>query len=180
MRFAFMNQPIGRTSDAIACHGDEMTGLAHVPDAPRIGAATRGEGHGGLWPLTGYVAAQILYIAITLFIFANIQDRSETITAALIGLVFAGLRASTLASACAQRRAALRLENEIKSVRQAMAQEIRSPAISDAEIDRSLEALTKPFRLEYAGLAAIAAICLYQLGIAIIYGTAYRELLGLH
>ncbi|HEY1505901.1 MAG TPA: hypothetical protein VGF92_16465 [Stellaceae bacterium] len=157
-----------------------MTDLAHVPDVPRAGAAARGEWHGGLWPAAGYVAVQILYISITLFIFANIQDRSETITAALIGLVFAGLRASTLASACAQRRAALLLQNEIKSVRQAMAQDIRSPAVSNADIDRSLEALTKPFRLEYAGLAAIAAICLYHLGIAILYGTAYQELLGLH
>jgi hypothetical protein len=157
-----------------------MTGLAHVPDSLRYHAATHIEGAGGLWPLAGRVAAQVFYIAVTLFVFANLQDRTETITVALIGLVFASLRASTLAGACAQRRVALLLENEIKSVRHAMAQEIPSRAISDAEIDRSLDALTKPLRWEYAGLAVIGAICLYHLAIATIYGAAYQELLGLH
>jgi len=126
------------------------------------------------------VAAQGFYIAVTLFVFANLQDRTETITVALIGLVFASLRASTLASACAQRRVALLLGNEIRSVRHAMAQETSSRAISDAEIDRALAALMKPLRVEYAGLAVVGAICLYHLMIAIAYGAAYQELLGLH
>ena len=126
------------------------------------------------------MAAQAFYIAVTLFVFANLQDRTETITVALIGLVFASLRASTLAGACAQRRGALLLENEIRSVRQAMAQEIPSRAISDAEINRALEALVKPLRVEYAGLAVVGAICFYHLAIAIAYGAAYQELLGLH
>jgi len=99
---------------------------------------------------------------------------------ALIGLVFASLRASTLASACAQRRIALLLENEIKNVRQTLAQQIHSLPVSDAELDRSLEALTMLSRIEYAGLAMIGAICLYHLGIATVYGAAYQELLGLH
>jgi hypothetical protein len=90
------------------------------------------------------------------------------------------LRASTLAAACAQRRVALLLENEIKSVRHAMAPEIHSRPISDVEIDRSVDALTRPLRIEYGGLGLIAAICLYHLGIAILYGSAYQDLLGLH
>lgn len=138
------------------------------------------EGWAGLWPLAGRAAAQAFYIAVTLFVFANLQERTETITVALIGLVFASLRASTLAGACTQRRVALLLENQIRSVRQAMAQEIHARAISDAEIDRSLEALTKPLRVEYAGLGVVGAICLYHLGIAMLYGAAYQELLGLH
>ena len=157
-----------------------MTGLAHAPDSLRTDTAPRGEGLARLWPVAGRAAGQAFYIAVTLFVFANLQDRTETITVALIGLVFASLRASTLAGACTQRRVALLLENEIRSVRQAMAQEIHSRAISDAEIDRSLEALTKALHIEYAGLAVIGAICLYHLGIAILYGAAYRELLGLH
>lgn len=157
-----------------------MTGLAHAPDFLRTDTAPRGEGWARLWPMAGRAAAQAFYIAVTLFVFANLQDRTETITVALIGLVFASLRASTLAGACTQRRVALLLENEIRSVRQAMAQEIHSRAISDAEIGRSLEALTKALRIEYAGLAVIGAICLYHLGIATLYGAAYRELLGLH
>ena len=49
-----------------------------------------------------------------------------------------------------------------------------------SEIDRSLEALTKALRIEYAGLAVIGAICLCHLGFATLYGAAYQELLGLH
>ena len=175
-----MNQRIGRTSDLINRHDGDMTGLAHAPDSLRDAAAPRGESGGRSWPLAGRVAAQAFYIAVTLFVFANLQDRTETITVALIGLVFASLRASTLAGACAQRRGALLLENQIRSMRQAMAQEIPSRAISDAEIDRALAALTKPLRVEYAGLALVGAICLYHLMIAIAYGAAYQELLGLH
>lgn len=157
-----------------------MTGLAHAPDYVRADATTRGEGRGQLWPAAGRVAAQAFYIAVTLFVFANLQDRSETITVALIGLVFSSLRASTLASACAQRRIALLLENEIKNVRQTMAREIHSLPVSDAELDRSIDALTRLSRIEYAGLAVIGAVCLYHLGVAIFYGAAYQELLGLH
>jgi hypothetical protein len=157
-----------------------MTGLAHAPDYLTADAATRGAGRGTLWPAAGRVAAQAFYIAVTLFVFVNLQDRSETITVALIGLVFASLRASTLAGACAQRRIALLLENEIKNVRQTMAREIHSLPVSDAELDRSLEAMMKLSRIEYAGLAVIGAICLYYLGVAMLYGAAYQELLGLH
>ena len=155
-----------------------MTGLADAPPL-RADAATRGEGWARLWPIAAPAAAQVFYIAVTLFVFANLQDRTETITVALIGLVFASLRASTLAGACTQRRVALLLENEIKSVRQAVAQEIHSRAMPDAEINRSLAALTKPLLVEHAGLAVIGAICLYHLGIATLYGAAYQELLGL-
>jgi hypothetical protein len=48
------------------------------------------------------------------------------------------------------------------------------------EIDRSLDAVTMPLRVEYAGLTVIGAICFYHLGIATLYGAAYQELLGLH
>lgn len=130
--------------------------------------------------MAGRIAAQVFYIAVMLFLFANLQDRTETITVALIGLVFASLRASTLSSACAQQRVAFLLETEIKSVRQTMTQEARPLSISGAEIDQSLEALTKLLRIDYAGLTVIGAICLYHLGIAILYGAAYQELLGLH
>ena len=157
-----------------------MTGLAHAPEFLRADATTSsGERLRGLLPLAGRVAAQIFYIAVVFFVFANLQDRSETITVALIGLVFASLRASTLASACAQRRVALLLENEIKSVRRTMAQEIPSLPVSDMELDRALEAQAKRLRIEYAGIAVIGAICFYHLGIAILYGMAYQELLGL-
>jgi hypothetical protein len=157
-----------------------MTGLAHAPHSLSADAATRGEGWVRLWPWAGRAAAQAFYIGVTLFVFSTLQDRSETITVALIGLVFASLRASTLAGACTQRRVALLLENQIRSVRQAMPQEIHSRAISEAEIDRSLDALTKPLRVEYAGLAVIGGVCLYHLSIATLYGAAYQELLGLH
>jgi len=133
-----------------------------------------------LWPVARRAAAQAFYIAVTLFVFSNLQDRTETITVALIGLVFASLRASTLAGACAQRRVALLLENEIRGVRQAMTQESPSRSISDAEIDRSLDALIMPLRVEYAGLAVIGATCFYHLAVATVYGAAYQELLGLH
>lgn len=157
-----------------------MTGLAHAPDYLTADAARRGPGRGTLWPVAGRITAQAFYIAVTVFVFTNLQDRSETITVALIGLVFASLRASTLAGACAQRRVALLLENEIKNVRQTLAQEIRSLPVSDAELDRSLDAMTMLSRIEYAGLAVVGGICLYHLGIAIFYGAAYQELLGLH
>ena len=157
-----------------------MTDLVHTPDALRTDTAPPGEGWARLWPLAGRAAAQGFYIAVTLFVFSNLQDRTETITVALIGLVFASLRASTLAGACTQRRVALLLENEIRSVRQAMVQELHSRAIPAAAIDRSLDALTKALRIEYAGLAMISGICLYHLGIATLYGAAYQELLGLH
>jgi hypothetical protein len=156
-----------------------MTGLAHAPEFLRADATTRSEGVRGLLPLAGRIAAQIFYISVVFFVFANLQDRSETITVALIGLVFASLRASTLASACAQRRVALLLENEIKSVRRTMAQEIPSLPVSDIELDRALEAQAKRLRIEYVGIAVIGATCFYHLGIAILYGMAYQELLGL-
>ena len=157
-----------------------MTGLAHAPEALRTDMAPGSEGWARVWPMARGAAAQAFYIAVTLFVFANLQDRTETITVALIGLVFASLRASTLAGACTQRRVALLLENEIRGVRQAMAQERHPGAISAAKIDRSLDALTKALRIDYAGLAVIGAICLYHLGIATLYGAAYQELLGLN
>jgi hypothetical protein len=160
-----------------------MTGLAHAPDFLQADATTTtrgGERLRGLLPVAGRIAAQIFYVAVTLFLIANVQDRSETITVALIGLVFASLRASTLASACAQRRVAFLLESEIKSVRRTMAQEIPSLPVSDIELDRALDAQAKRLRIEYAGVAVIGAICFYHLGIAILYGMAYQELLGLH
>lgn len=175
-----MNQRIGRTSDAIRYHDNEMAGLAHALGYRRADAATRGADRGRLWPMAGRIAAQAFYIAVVLFVFANLQDRNETITIALIGVVFASLRASTLAGACAQRRIALLLENEIKNVRQALAQEIHALPVSDAELGRSLDAMTMLSRIEYAGLAVIGAVCLYHLGMATVSGAAYQELLGLH
>jgi hypothetical protein len=160
-----------------------MTGLAHAPDFLQADATTTtrgGERLRGLLPVAGRIAAQIFYVAVTLFLFANLQDRSETITVALIGLVFASLRASTLANACAQRRVAFLLESEIKSVRRTMAQEIPSLPVSDIDLDHALDAQAKRLRIEYAGVAVIGAICFYHLGIAILYGMAYQELLGLH
>lgn len=157
-----------------------MTGLAHVPDTLTADAATRGEGHAGLWLLAGHVLVQAGFIAVTLLVFAYLQDRSETITVALIGLVFASLRASTLSGACAQQRVALLLENEIKSVRRNMAEHLESLPASDIELDRGLDALAKPLRIDYAGLAIVGAICFYHLAIAIFFGAAYQELLGLH
>src|SRR6201982_1960977 len=129
-RFAFVNQRNGRTPAAIPCHPRQMTGLAHAPDSLSANATMHDEGWAGLWPLAGRAAAQAFYIAVTLFVFPNMQDRTETITVALIGLVFASLRASTLAGACTQRRVALLLENQIRSVRQAIAQEIHARTIS--------------------------------------------------
>jgi hypothetical protein len=154
------------------------TGLA--PTFVSADAATRGKGRGALWSLAGRIPAQAFYIAVTLFLFDSLQDRTETITVALIGLVFASLRASTLSGACAQQRVAFLLETEIKSVRRTITQAAHSVPISDVELDRSLEALAMRSRIEYAGLAVVAAICLYHLGIAIFYGAAYQELLGLH
>ena len=157
-----------------------MTGLAHAADYLRAAAGPRsGEGLGGLWPMAARLAICACYIGIALFVFASLQDRTETITVALIGLVFASLRASTLTGTCAQRRVAFLLENEIKSARQTMAQGIDAAPVSDAEFDRSLDALAKPLRIEYAGLTVIGAICLYQLSLAIFYGIAYQQILEL-
>jgi len=157
-----------------------MTGLAHAADYLRAAATPRSSaGLRGLWPLAARFAFCACYIGITLFVFASLQDRSETITVGLIGLVFASLRASTLAGTCAQRRVAFLLENEIKSARQTIAQGIDAAPVSDIEFDRALEALAKPVRIEYAGLAAVAAICLYQLTLAVFYGMAYQQILEL-
>jgi small-conductance mechanosensitive channel len=159
---------------------NDMTGLAHAADYLRAAAVPRiGEGLHGLWPMVARVALCAGYIGLTLFVFASLQDRQETITVALIGLVFASLRASTLAGTCAQRRVAFLLENEIKSARRTMAQGIDAAPISDVELDRSLDGLAKPLRIEYAGLTVIGAICLYKLVIAIFYGMAYQQILGL-
>jgi hypothetical protein len=158
-----------------------ITGLAHTADYLRAAAAPRnGKGRSGVWPVAARLALCACYIGGMLFVFASLQDRSETITVALIGLMFASLRASTLASTCAQQRVAFLLESEIKSARQTMAQGIGAAAISDVELDRSLDALAKPLRVEHAGLAVIAAICLYQLALAIFYGMAYQQILELH
>lgn len=158
-----------------------MTGLAHAADYLRAAAMPRGgEALSGLWSIATRVALCAAYIGITFFVFASLQDRSETITVALIGLVFASLRASTLAGACAQRRVAFLLENEIRSARQTMAQGIDAAPVSDAALDRSLDALAKPARIEYAGLTVIGAICLYKLALAIVYGMAYQQILGLN
>jgi hypothetical protein len=157
-----------------------MTGLAHAADYLRAAAAPRrGERLRGLWPLAARLATCACYIGITLFVFASLQDRTETITVALIGLVFASLRASTITGTCAQCRMAFLLENEIKSARQTMAQGIDATLASDAALDRSLDALAKPLRIEYAGLTVIGAICLYQLALAIFYGMAYQQILEL-
>jgi small-conductance mechanosensitive channel len=158
-----------------------MTGIAHAADYVRTATAPRGgEFLIRLWPVAGRVAICLGYIGITLFVFASLQDRSETITVGLIGLVFASLRATTLGGVCAQRRVAFLLENEIKSARRTIAEGIPSHPLSDAAFDRSLDALAKPLRVEYIGLAAVASICLYQLALAIFYGMAYRQILELH
>jgi hypothetical protein len=157
-----------------------MTGIAHAADYLRTAAAPRaGEWLSGLWPIAGRVAACACYIGVTLFVFASLQDRSETITVALIGLVFASLRATTLGGVCAQRRVAFLLENEIKNARQTLAQGLPPAPVSDAEFDQSLDALARPVRIEYAGLALLASICLYQLSFAIFYGMAYRQIFEL-
>jgi small-conductance mechanosensitive channel len=156
-----------------------MTGLAHAADYLRAAAPRRGEGLSGLWPMAARLAICAGYIGIALFVFASLQDRTETITVALIGLVFASLRASTLTGTWAQRRVAFLLENEIKSARQTMAQGIDAARISDDELDRSLDALAKPLRIEHVGLTVIGAICLYQLSLAIFYGIAYQQILEL-
>src|SRR6185312_564554 len=157
-----------------------MTGIAHAADFVRSATAPRsGEWFNRLWPIVARAAIGLAYIGVTLFVFASLQDRSETITVALIGLVFASLRATTSGGVCAQRRVAFLLENEIKSARQTIAQGIPSTPVSDTAFDRSLDALSRPMRIDYAGLAVIASICLYQLSLAIFYGMAYRQLLGL-
>jgi hypothetical protein len=157
-----------------------MTGLAHAADALRTARTPRtGEWLSRLWPAVGRVAMCAGYIGLILFVFASIQDRSETITVSLIGLVFASLRATTLGGVCAQRRVAFLLENEIKNARQTIAQDILPATLSDAEFDRSIEALARPVRIEYVGLAAIAAICVYQISLAIFYGMAYQQILEL-
>jgi hypothetical protein len=157
-----------------------MTGLAHAADYARAAAAPRlGARLNGLWPLAARLTACACYIGITLFVFASLQDRTETITVALIGLVFASLRASTITGTCAQRRIAFLLENEIKSARRTITQGIDAASVSDATLDRSLDALAKPLRVEYAGLTVIGAICLYQLSLAILYGMAYQQILEL-
>jgi hypothetical protein len=158
-----------------------MTGVAHAADDVRTAAAPRGgERLNRLWPVAARAAICLGYIGITLFVFASLQDRSETITVALIGLVFASLRAATLGGVCAQRRVAFLLENQIKSARRSIAERIPSQPVSDTEFDRSLAALAKPLRVEYVGLAAVASICLYQLSLAVFYGMAYRQILELH
>jgi hypothetical protein len=154
-----------------------MTGFAHAAEYLRTAAAPRhGEWLSGLWPTAGRVAICLGYIGIILFVFTSLQDRTESITVALIGLVFASLRATTLGSACAQRRIAFLLESEIKQVRRTIAQGVPSSTVSDAEFDRALDALVKPARIEYVGLAVVASICLYQLTLAVIYGIAYQQI----
>ena len=154
-----------------------MTGLAHVSDL-RAASIERRESR-GIWLRAGRLAAQAFYVAVTLVVFANVQDRTQTITVALIGLVFASLRATSLASACAQRRAALLLEIEIRNMRQMAALGTQALAIGSSELDWSIEAPAKPLNIEYAGVAAIGAICLYHLAVAILYGMAYQQILEL-
>jgi hypothetical protein len=156
-----------------------MTGLAHAADYLRTATAPRGEWLSGIWPKAGRVAICLCYIGVTLFVFASLQDRSETITVGLIGLVFASLRAATLGGVCAQRRVAFLLESEIRNARQTIAQGIPPAPVSDAEFDRRLDALVKPVRIEYVGLALVASICLYQLAFAVLYGMAYQQILEL-
>ena len=157
-----------------------MTGIVDAADYVRPATAPRsGEWLSRLWPITGRVAMCLGYIGVTLLVFASLQDRSETITVALIGLVFASLRTTTLGGVCAQRRVAFILENELKSARRTTAQGISSEPVCDIELDRSLDALSRPLRVEYVALAAIASICLYQLSLAVFYGMAYQQILEL-
>jgi hypothetical protein len=157
-----------------------MTGLAHAADNLRTATVPRsGEQLRRFWPVAGRIAICTCYIGLVLFVFASLQDRSETITVALIGLVFASLRATTLGGVCTQRRVAFLLESEIRHARQTIAQGIPAKPVSDAELDRSLDDLTRPLRIEYLGLAAIASICVYQLSFAVFYGMAYQQIFEL-
>jgi len=134
-----------------------MSGIAHAADDLRTAAAPRStEWISGLWPIAGRVAFCVCYIGVALFVFASLQDRTETITVALIGLVFASLRATTLGGVCAQRRVAFLLENEIKSARQTIAQGIPSTPVSDTAFDRSLELIEQACRGLVDELAARA------------------------
>jgi hypothetical protein len=154
-----------------------MTGIAHAAEYLRTATSPRpGEWLSGLCSTAGRIAICLGYIGIALFVFASLQDRTETITVGLIGLVFASLRATMLGGACAQRRVAFLLESEIKQARQTIAQGIPPAPVSDEAFDRSLDALVKPARIEYVGLAVVASICFYQLTLAVIYGIAYQQI----
>lgn len=112
-----------------------------------------------IWPSVGHAAVQIFSVGLAWVVFATVQDREQTITIALLGLAYAGLRANAVANRIALHRIA-----------------------SVLEVPQNTEATSadRTARLDYAGLALLGLICLYHLGIAILYGAALQQILELN
>lgn len=125
------------------------------------------------WPSLGRAAAQILTIGIAWVVFADVQDREPTIIIALLGLAYAGLRADAVAHRTALRRIADILKGSFASQRQ------EGDPVGAAQNTRVTPA-DRAAWLDYAGLALLGLICLYHLGIAILYGAALQQILELN
>jgi hypothetical protein len=160
-----------------------MSGLSDVESyaraaAPTLAAVSVGS-RIGLWLTIWRASAQLFYVAVTLLVFANLQDRSATITAALFGLVYASIRATTIANVFAFRRMTLVLDNEIRVVKKAVLPGLGPEPAPDDDIRKAVERLDRPLLLEYGGLAIIGLICLYYLFWALLYGASYQQLFEL-
>jgi hypothetical protein len=143
-------------------------------------AARRAVGHAAqLWPLIGCLLAQAFAIALAVFAFRNISDRTQTITVALLGLVYVSIRCSMLAHSAAMRRLTAAFECELLALKNAMAAGFESDPATEAERHRSVDAHNRRIRLEQTGLAIIALICLYHLGEAVFWGMAYAQVFEL-
>ena len=159
---------------SIVSHGHGYRGVGTwaglVPRFPRA----------ALWPLLRGAAVQLCLVALAVFLLTNLQDRTETITVALLGLAYASLRASAIGHGCALQRMASEIERELKGLRRSLPTGTDGRAESSAEACLAAANAAQPAWVDYLGLAAIAAICLYHLCVAIFFGMAYEQLLGLH
>jgi hypothetical protein len=130
----------------------------------------------GAWPTAGRAIAQLLSIGLTLFVLANLQDRTLTIMVALLGLAYASIRATTIANVFAFKRMAAAWDDELDLIKQAVVPGLRAEAAPALETRAFTHDLDRQLWLEYAGLAIVGAICLCYLLSAIIFGIAYQQL----
>ena len=127
------------------------------------GLARRLRGHKLRWtercPSLGHWAVQIFTVGLSWLVFANVQDREQTITIALLGLAYAGLRGNATANRLTLRRIA---------------------SILETSQNTQVTAADRAAWLDYTGLTLLGLICLYHLGIALLYGAALKQILELN
>jgi len=132
-----------------------------------------------LWPLLGCLTGQGLGIGLAIFAFLSISDRTQVITVALLGLVYVSIRGGMLAHGVAMRRLTTAFERELLAMKQAISAGVASDPATELERRHTVGVHNRRLRLEQAGLAVIALICLYHLADAVFWGMAYAQVFEL-